>query len=90
MDCAEEDTEKTIEELTLMLLYLTRFKENGFPDGVYGSWKGYDFETLDSLSERGDIWSSKKSKSVRIGEQGCDRARRLLNKYGIKDWEKRF
>jgi len=90
MDYTEENTGKAIVELTLMLLYLTRFKDRSFPDNVYESWKGYDFETLDSLSERGDIWSSKRSKSVRIGEQGCDRARRLLNKYGIKDWEKRF
>ena len=90
MDYLEEDTGKAVEELTLVLLYLTRFRDHGFPEGTYESWKGYDFKTLDSLSEKGDIWGSRRSKSVCIGEQGCDRARKLLNKYGIKDWEKDF
>ena len=86
----EENTETAIEELTLVLLYLTRFREHGYPEKTYRTWKGYDFDILNSLAEKGDIIDRKRSKSVYIDNRGCERAKELLNKYGIKDWEKQF
>lgn len=73
-----------IDEFTLLLLYLTSFKEDlGFDQGLR-SWKGYPFESLDELSERDFIRGSKRSKSVYLTEKGIDCAKELLKKYNIK------
>lgn len=51
--------EKRIENLTLLLIYLTSRDEN--PKRKYGgkpilrAWRGYDFAVLDSLQEKGFI-----------------------------------
>ncbi|MCK5767626.1 MAG: hypothetical protein KAH35_04545 [Candidatus Atribacteria bacterium] len=43
--------DETIKELTLLLIYLTSWKEDANLIKVQRSWKGYPFETLDELNE---------------------------------------
>ncbi|MBR3476405.1 MAG: hypothetical protein IKH39_04520 [Candidatus Methanomethylophilaceae archaeon] len=81
-----ENAETAVEELTFVLLYLTRMKEE---HGGYISWKGYDFPTLDRLEEKGLICQRKnktRAKSVHIPEESVAKAKELLKKYGVEDW----
>ena len=75
--------EQTIKELTLILLYLTSWTEKE-PYSYQRSWKGYDFDILNELTDEGAISDSKRSKSVVIYEDGVNMARSLLTKYGLE------
>lgn len=77
--------DETIKELTLMLLYLTSWEENEFGMTYNRSWKGYNFDILNKLSEEDFITDSKKSKSIGITDEKIARAKKLLNKFGIKE-----
>lgn len=57
-----------IDELTLLLLHLTSFKEGYGLGKAQRSWKGYPFESLNELSENDFIRDSKRSKSVYLTE----------------------
>ncbi|PWA07899.1 transposase [Pueribacillus theae] len=74
--------EEKIKDLTLLLLYLTSWKEN---DDLFGemrrSWKGYPFEVLDELTDGDLIRGSKRSKSVYLTEAGIKEAEALVKKY---------
>ena len=75
----------TIKELTMMLLYLTRFDRKS-RDVIEEdlSWKGYPFEILDELNEDGLILDSNaRRKTVALTDGGIDYAESLLKKYGI-------
>ena len=87
--------DKTIEELTLLLLYLTSWKEEGY---VYNrndeldkvmfnkSWKGYSFDALNSLMEKGYLYPANyKTKSVTLTKNGIELVQTLKEKYNIKD-----
>lgn len=83
--------EKAIHELTLMLLYLSRFAQGEkFSEATdFYAWKGYDFDILNKLDDADYIRQGNhpsRSKSVYITESGMERARELLAKYGIDDW----
>ena len=81
--------EKAIKELTMLLMYLTRFKEKGrFTSELDMAWKGYDFDTINELEE-GDyiLQGSHRSKSIAITEEGMNLSRELLAKYNILDWK---
>ena len=66
------------EDLTLLLIYLTSWSEKmSFGVHVQRAWKGYDFDTLDALTEKGYIYGSKRAKSVYLTEEGVERARNL-------------
>lgn len=70
-------------ELTLMLLYLNSWEE-GEPSYKYRrSWKGFDFDDLNSLAEDELIIDGRRSKSVALSTDGEARAAELLQKYGI-------
>ena len=79
-----------VRDLTMMLLYLTRWTEQnlrklGPGEGVaWRAWKGHDWAALDKLQEEGLIALSNKAKSLGLTEAGEEEARRLLRKYG---WE---
>lgn len=73
--------EKEIKELTLLLLYLTSWKEEDGPKEVQRSWKGYPFEVLDQLTEEGLIFGSNRAKSVYFTEEGRKKAEELLKQY---------
>lgn len=82
------DAATAARELTLALLFLNRFREKVGTKSLWRSWKGFDFGTLDKLAEAGLISSSRTAKSVSLTDEGLAEARRLLDKYGIADWEK--
>ncbi len=81
--------EKAMKELTMILMYLSRFNENNrFESSMDMAWKGYDFDIINELDDEDYIrQGSYRSKSVVLTEEGIKLARNLLNKYNIKDWE---
>lgn len=75
--------EQAVEELTLLLLYLTSWEEEllrGAPT-VRRAWKNLRFEVLDSLAQQGYLETKHRAKSVRITEEGLKKARELQKKY---------
>lgn len=71
--------EEKIKELTLLLLYLTSWKEDVGLGEVDRSWKGYTFKTLDDLTDEELIYGSKKSKSIYFTEFSIKEAEFLVN-----------
>jgi len=74
----EYDTDR-IDEATLALLFM------GLHDREEGlgarAWKGFDWETMNRLHEKGFISDPKSmAKSVRLTETGCHEAERLFCK----------
>ena len=80
---------EAVEELTMILMYLTRFKNNSkFSGDLDLSWKGYHFDVINELEEKDVIrQGSHRSKRVVITEEGLAFAKELLKKYNIQDWE---
>ncbi len=80
-----------VEELTLLLMYLTSwdeeslfYDENGNLDKVVikNAWKGYSFDAINKLTENGYLFSSKyKNKSVTLTKKGEKLAESLIRKY---------
>ena len=81
--------EKAMRELTMVLMYLSRFNEDSrFSSDLDMCWKGYSFDIINKLDEEDYIrQGSYRSKSVAITDEGIKLARNLLNKYNINDWE---
>jgi len=77
--------DETIKELTLLLIYLTSWKEDAGLIKVQRSWKGYPFEALDELNEEGYINGNKRAKSVYLTEEGLGKAKELMKKYMGKE-----
>jgi hypothetical protein len=76
------DHEK-VDEVTLALMYLTLHD-------YYHAWKGFDWETLDRLQEKGLIDNPRsKAKSVVLTKEGLERSENLFNKYFGKSNETR-
>lgn len=75
-----EKLREQIKDLTLMLLFLNSFGE----DGCCRSWKGYDFDDLNQLAEEGLISEGRRAKSVVIFDEGIERAKALCAEYGIQ------
>lgn len=82
--------EETIEELSLMLMYLTRTQDNNeFCRFRELSWKGYDFDTLARL-EQEELIAQPRSrrgyeKYLYLTEVGRKKAQELLEEYGFSD-----
>lgn len=79
-----------LEELTMIMLYLSGFKENDrFSDSdLLLSWKGYNFDVLNKLDDEDYIRQGtrpSRSKSVYITRAGIDKAKELMKKYGIEE-----
>ncbi len=73
----EYDQEK-VDQVTLALLYLVTF------DDEYGcrAWKGFDWDTMNRLHEKGYICNPKgKAKSVIITKEGAKRSEELFKTY---------
>jgi hypothetical protein len=67
-----------VAKMTLALMHLTSFKEHG----VVRSWKGYDWDALSLLHQRG--WISdpvSKAKSVALSEEGERRSRQIFEQH---------
>jgi hypothetical protein len=74
--------DQTIEELTLLLLYLTSWEERVFADlTIRRAWKGFRFEALGALEEAGYLNQSHRAKSVTLTEVGVEYAQQLATKY---------
>lgn len=79
----EAGLERITEELTLLLLYLSSWEEwlaPGTPE-VHRAWKTFRFEILDALTQQGYLETNRRTKSVRITEDGVKKARELERKY---------
>ena len=80
-----------MEELTMMLLYLSHFTEKdrySNENDLY-AWKGYNFDVLNKLDDKDYIRQgshSSRTKFVYITEEGIKRAKELMEKYGVEDW----
>ena len=72
-----------IDELTLLLLYLTSFSDDYGLGEAQRSWKGYPFKSLDELRDDKYIVGSNQSKSVYLTEEGIKKAQLLMKKYKI-------
>lgn len=77
-----EKADVAIDELTLILLYLTSWKET---EALRASWRSYDFDALDRLEEKElVIRRGRGSKSVLLPEESTATVKRLMRKYGIE------
>jgi ribosomal protein S18 acetylase RimI-like enzyme len=82
----KKSRQQAIEELSLMLMYLTRFQDNNeFCRYMETSWKNYDFNALEELEKKELLYQPKKSKCVYLSEEGKEQARKLLDEYQIAD-----
>ena len=82
--------QEAIDELTLMLLYLTRFPDREGKRYDEISWKNYDFDAIDRLDEQDLIYSPKRRtgggyKYAYLTENGRAKARELLHEMNIAD-----
>lgn len=87
---SKKNRQQAIEELTLALLYLTRFDDEYRPH-VQISWKGYDFDSLEKLEEKNLLVQSRNSrgygKHVYLTDEGIRNAQELLKEYNLCDTE---
>jgi hypothetical protein len=76
----EYDMEK-VDESVLALLYLNFFGDHG----AIRAWKGFDWDAMDRLHEKGFISDPKsKAKSVIVTEEGQKEAEELFTRYFSK------
>ena len=84
--------EKNIEELTLLLMYLSSWEEDGFVASendmpikakIKTCWKGYDFGIINKLTDENYLYYSK-GKSVSLTPKGEELAKKLISKYITK------
>lgn len=51
----EKTVEQVKKELTMMLMYLSRFQDRDIPEfcgkDIFNAWKGYDFDILNELED---------------------------------------
>ena len=73
--------DKTIKELTLLLIYLTSWQEDSGLTKIQRSWKGYPFEVLDEINVEGYINGRKHTKSVYLTKEGLSKVKELMKKY---------
>ena len=79
----DDERERAMAELTLLLLYLASWEEEPFRGAptIHRAWKNHRFEILDALVEEGLLTSTHRSKSVDFTADGLARARALQGKY---------
>jgi len=84
--------EKNVEELTLLLMYLSSWEEDGYvadendmPKAakIKTCWKGYDFGIINKLTDENYLYYSK-GKSVSLTPEGEELAKKLISKYITK------
>ena len=81
--------QKNIEELTLLLMYLSSWEEDGCvmdekemikEAKIRKCWKGYLFDVINKLTDENYLYFSK-GKSVSITPKGEEFAKELIKKY---------
>lgn len=86
------NAEQAMKELTMALLYLSRFceREKFSETKDFYAWKEYNFDILNLLDEEDYIRQGSRpsrTKSVYITVTGKEYAKAILEKYGISDWK---
>jgi hypothetical protein len=83
MDETNINYDEILEELTLLMLYLTSFRDNRNLKGEDNlrAWKGYPFEFLNALDSKKFITQSRGAKSVVITDEGVEKAEKIKEKY---------
>lgn len=67
-----------VDEMTLALLYLVMHGK----EGAERAWKGFDWETMNRLHEKGYISDPRsKAKSVAMTAEGAKRSSELFNRF---------
>jgi hypothetical protein len=75
----EYDYDK-VDEMTLALMYLVITKDKR--ESAARAWKGFDWDTLNRLYEKGYISNPKsKSHSIVISEEAAQKSKELFQKY---------
>ncbi len=70
-----------VDEITLALLYLVMHEEE---DSGARAWKGFDWDTMDRLHEKGFIGNPvNKVRSVTVSPEGYKRAKELFEKHFV-------
>ncbi len=78
-----EYNKELVDNITLALLYLVMWEEK--PYGAR-AWKGFDWDTLDRLHEKGYISNPKgKAKSVMVTKEGMEKAEELFVTYFVNN-----
>lgn len=81
----KDDFRKLKEDLTLLLMYMNRFTDKTRDiEGnlLHRAWKGYDFDDINNLEDKGFIFqTSKRAKSIYFTEEGLKRAEILMNEF---------
>lgn len=81
--------DKNIKELTLLLMYLTSWEEDGYIalennipkiSKIKTCWKGYSFDVINELTDENYLYFSK-GKSVSLTLEGEKLAIELMKKY---------
>lgn len=81
--------EEKIEELTLLLMYLTSWEEKEYvcdkndevkEEKVKTCWKGYSYDVINKLTDEEYLYHSK-GKSVTLTPEGEKKAKELMSKY---------
>ena len=86
------DSNQAIEEIILMLLYLARIGDHKnfmFVKEFY-AWRGMDFDVIDELERDGCLEQGSyrtKNRIMHLKKKGLKEAKKLLEKYKIKDIE---
>ena len=74
--------EDKVAEMVLALLYLNTWQERKRPFEVYRAWKGFPWDALDRLYEKGYIANPRsRAKSVVVTEEGVNKSRELFYRY---------
>lgn len=85
IDTMDDKYKKTIEDLTLALMYLTRFNDSEGKPFFELSWKGYDHGALDRLNEDDYISDPGRAKYAYILPKGYERAKQVVKDFGLTD-----
>ena len=78
------EREEIIEELSLLLMYLTAFQEEKGEETALRTWKNYSFEAVDNLVDKGYILTRHGNKSAYFLDEGIAKAKEIAAAYGIK------
>ena len=77
--------EKTLQELTLLMIYLTGWEEDKRNskkgEKCFRAWKGYKFEILDEIQKQKLIYQIPGGKSLLLTDEGKQKALELKEKY---------
>lgn len=82
-----QDLDQLIEDLTITLMFLTSFREKDASDDTFCSWKSYNWNTLDELVKKEEIFkpSCYRTYSRHLTPKGVIKAKQTLHDIDC-DW----